>query len=118
MYWRCAHFISRFRKDDDKPCTDARIPFDRPAQVFRQAWNLMVSKRTRYQATLKRTAAQSENPLGRYRAEDLCRLLDDVGKLDGFDYYIFIRTVDRLEVSTDGKLAVIFLAGVRISLYL
>ena len=116
LYWRCAHFITRFRKEDDKPCTDARIPLGQPSQVFRQAWNLMVSKKARYQATLKRTAAQSENPLVRYRAEDLCRLLDEVGRLDGFDYYIFVRTADRMEVSTDGKVSVIFLAGVRITI--
>ena len=116
MYWRCAHFITRCRKADDKPCTDARIPFDRPSQVFRQAWNLMVSKKTRYQATLKRVADENEDPLVRYRAEDLCRLLDDVGKLDGFDYNTFIRTADRLEVSTGGKISVVFLAGVRITI--
>ena len=118
MYCRCAHFIMRCRKDDDKTCTDVRIPFDRPVQVFRQARNLIVSKKTLYQASLKRTAAQSEDPLVRYRAEDLGLLLDEVGRLDEFDYYTYIRTVDRMEVSTDGKVAVIFLAGVRISLYL
>lgn len=78
----------------------------------------MVSKKTRYKATLKRAAEQNENPLVRYRAEDLGLLLDEVGRLDEFDYYTYIRTVDRMEVSTDGKVAVIFLAGVRISLYL
>ena len=116
MYWRCAHFITRCRKADDKPCTDARIPFDRPSQVFRQAWNLMVSKKTRYQATLKRVADENEDPLVRYRAKELGELLDETGRLDSFDYYTFIRTVDRMEVSTGGKVAVIFLAGVRITI--
>lgn len=116
LYWRCAHFVTRCRKDDDKPCTDAKILIDRPAQVFRQAWNLMVSKKTRYQATLNRTSEQSENPLARFRAEDLGILLDEVGKLDEFDYYTYIRTVDRMDVTTDGKVAVIFLAGVRITI--
>lgn len=116
LYWRCAHFVTRLRKDNDKPCTDARIPFDRPAQAFRQAWNLMVSKKIRYLATLKRTAEQNENPLVRYRAKDLGILLDEVGRLDGFDYNIYVCTVDRMEVSTDGRVAVIFLAGVRITI--
>ena len=116
IWWRCAHFVTRCRKDDDKPCTDAKILIDRPAQVFQQAWNLMVSKKTRYQATLKRTAEQNENPLVRYRAEDLGILLDEVGRLDGFDYNTYIRTVDRMEVTTGGKVAVIFLSGVRITI--
>jgi molybdenum cofactor biosynthesis enzyme MoaA len=76
----------------------------------------MVSKKTRYQATLKRTAEHNKDPLVRYRAEDLSGLLDEIGRMDSFDYHTFIRTVDRMEVSTDGKVAVIFLAGVRITI--
>ena len=96
-------------------CSDIQIPVDRPQKAFVQVWNLIVAKKARYQATLKRTADVTEDVLIRYRAGEMFRLLDDLGKITEFDYSLMLRTLDRVETTPDEKLTFLFQSGIRIT---
>ena len=91
------------------------IPLDAPEKAFVRAWNLVVSKKLQYGAALRRTAETAEDALTRYRAREMFRLLDEVGKLSVFDYYFSLKVLDHMELLPDGKLAVVFLSGVRLT---
>lgn len=80
-----------------------------------QVWNLIVAKKARYQATLKRTADVTEDVLIRYRAGEMFRLLDDLGKITEFDYSLLLRILDRVETTPDEKLTFLFQSGIRIT---
>lgn len=108
--------MTRFKRPDDIEHDDCRIPVDRPAQVFTQAWNLIISKRLQYAPRLKRIAEADDNELTRYHASVMLRLMDEVGKLDGFDYPLSLRTLDHMELQLDGKLTVVFLGGIRMTI--
>ncbi|MEG0897419.1 MAG: recombinase family protein [Ruthenibacterium sp.] len=96
-------------------CSDIRIPIDRPQKTFVRAWNLIVSGKGRYQATLQRTAAMTDNVLMRYRAAEMNQLLDSIGKITAFDYLLMLKTLDRVEVTPDEKLTFLFQSGIRIT---
>ena len=96
-------------------CSDIQIPVDRPQKAFVQVWNLIVAKKARYQATLKRTSDVTEDVLIRYRAGEMFRLLDDLGKITEFDYSLMLRTLDRVETTPDEKLTFLFQSGIRIT---
>lgn len=125
---------SRYRVDDPSPamvayrekynhptptrqmiCSDIRIPFSYPQKVFVRAWNQLVSKKTRYQPILQRTAETTDNALTRLRAKEMIERLDTVGRLDGFDYALMLRTLDFIEVHSEEKMTVVFQSGIRIS---
>lgn len=80
-----------------------------------QVWNLIVAKKARYQVTLKRTADVTEDVLIRYRAGEMFRLLDDLGKITEFDYSLLLRILDRVETTPDEKLTFLFQSGIRIT---
>lgn len=96
-------------------CTDIRIPWERPNTAFVQAWNLIVGKKARYQASLQQTAETAENPLTRYRAKEMIGLLDTVGRITEFDYPLMLRTLDFIEVRPPDKLSFVFQCGIRIT---
>ena len=45
----------------------------------------------------------------------MLQLLDETGKLSAFDYYFSLKVLDHIELMPDGKLAVVFLSGVRLT---
>ena len=96
-------------------CSDIRIPFAYPQKVYVRAWNQLVSKKTRYQPILQRTLETTDNALTRLRAKEMIDLLDTVGRLDGFDYALMLRTLDFIEVHSEEKMTVVFQSGIRIS---
>lgn len=96
-------------------CTDVRIPTDLPQKAFCRAWNLIVAKKLRYQATLRSTVDNAEDILVRYRAEEMCLLIDEIGKLAEFSYPLMLKTLDRVVVNTNGKLTFIFQSGIKIT---
>ena len=96
-------------------CTDVRIPIDLPQKAFCRAWNLIVAKKLRYQATLRSTVDNAEDILIRYRAEEMCLLIDEIGKINEFSYPLMLKTLDRVIVNTNGKLSFIFQSGIRIT---
>lgn len=96
-------------------CTDVRIPIDLPQKAFCRAWNLIVAKKLRYQATLRSTVDNAEDILVRYRAEEMCLLIDEIGKINEFSYPLMLKTLDRVVVNANGKLTFIFQSGIKIT---
>ena len=96
-------------------CTDVRIPTDLPQKAFCRAWNLIVAKKLRYQATLRSTVDNAEDILVRYRAEEMCLLIDEIGKINEFSYPLMLKTLDRVVVNANGKLTFIFQSGIKIT---
>ena len=115
-WWRCSTKVTRMKHPDDIPHEDSRILEDRPVRMFVQAWNLIISKRLQYEPRLKRIAESGENELLCYRASEMFRLLDEKGKLEEFDYPLSLRVLDHMELQPEGKLTVIFLSGIRITI--
>jgi len=113
-----AHYRAKHRKlpaGRQMLCTDIQIPVDAPEKAFMKAWNLIISHRLRYAASFHRTAAVSEDMLVRYRANEMIRLLSEVGRIETFDYKLSLKVLDHIEVTPDGKLVVTFLAGTKIT---
>ena len=115
--WRCGSWRNRKSKGEGLPsCAQMKIPRDVPEKAFVRAWNLVVSKKLQYGAALHRKAENAEDALIRYRAKEMLRLLDEVGKLAAFDYHFSLKVLDHMELMPGGKLAVVFLSGVRLTL--
>jgi site-specific DNA recombinase len=113
-----AKYRSKHRKLPEERqmfCTDIQIPADAPKKAFVKAWNLIVSHRLRYASSFHRTATTSLDILVRYRANEMIRLLSEVGQIKTFDYELSLIILDHIEVTPDGRLAVIFLAGTKIT---
>jgi len=96
-------------------CTDIEIDAGKPERAFIYAWNLLVTKKLRYQASLERTVDTTDDILLHYRAAELSRLLDEVGLIKQSDYVLLLRVLERIEVTPQEKLSVCFLGGVRIT---
>ena len=96
-------------------CTDIQIPADAPEKGFVKAWNLIVSHSTRYAASFERIAKESENLHIKYMATEMSHLINTGRKLTEFDYKLSLKILDHIEVTPDGKLAVIFLTGMKIT---
>ena len=115
--WRCGSWRKGKAKGEGLPlCAQIKIPLDAPEKAFVRAWNLVVSKKLQYGAALRRRAEIAEDVLIRYRTKEMLRFLDEVGKLETFDYYFSLKVLDHMELMPDGKLAVVFLSGVRLTL--
>lgn len=96
-------------------CSDIKIPIAYPKKSFVRAWNQIVSKKTRYQPILQRSADTTDNALTRLRAKEMIELLDKIGRLDDFDYALMLRTLDFIEVQAEDRFSVVFQSGIRIS---
>lgn len=96
-------------------CTDIELPFEKPEKAFIRAWNQLCGKAPRYIASLKQKATATDDPLLKYRCSRLIELINEHGRLDKFDYDLFIQTVDHFEVTPDGKLRLLFLADIIIT---
>ena len=95
-------------------CTDIQVLAGAPEEAFVRAWDLIVSRGSRYANDLQRTAAESEDMLVRYRVNEMVRLISEIGGIDRFDYKLSLKVLDHIEVTPEGKFAVIFLDGTRI----
>jgi len=96
-------------------CTDIQVPVGKAEQAFLQVYNQLVHQRLRYMASLKRVEEQSETLLLQYRASELRQMLSSGETLTQFGYELSLKLLDHLEVTTEGKLSVIFLAVVRLT---
>ena len=96
-------------------CTDIQVPAKDADKAFMRAWNLLVGHRMRYAASYRETAKDGKEALVRYRAREMARLLEERGRLREFDYDLSRKVLDHNEVNADGKLAVIFLSGTRVT---
>lgn len=116
IWWRCSTKISKLKRVNDEIHEEVRVSFGRPEQVFRHAWNLIISKRQMYTARLKKVSQTDESELTRYHASEMLRLMDEAGKMSEFDYMISVKVLERMELMPDNKLAVVFLSGIRITI--
>ena len=116
VMWRCGSWRNGKSKGEGLPsCAQMKIPLDAPEKAFVRAWNLVVSKKLQYGAALRRRTENAEDALTQYRAKEMLLLLDEVGKLSSFDYYFSLKVLDHMELMPDGKLAVVFLSGIRLT---
>lgn len=97
-------------------CTDIRLPEDKPRKAFVQVWNILVSRLQRLTTTLSHTAETDENALTRFKAREMIGLLDSVGKIEAFNFFLMRRTVDRFVTTMDGRLTVVFLCGIKMTI--
>lgn len=113
----CRYYRAKLRKlpkERQMLCTDIRIPAEETGKAFMRAWNLIVGHGMRYVASFRELARNGENELIRYRASEMIRLLNR-GRLREVDYGLMNQVLDHIEVTADGKLAVIFLTGTRVT---
>ena len=96
-------------------CTDIQVPAGRPEWAFVRAWNQLISHRLRYTASFARIVCETEDPLLRYRATEMAELLAEGQKLVEYDHELALKILDHIEVTAEGKLCVIFLAGTKIT---
>ena len=68
-----------------------------------------------YQGTLQRTVDTADDILVRYRTNEMILLLDEVGKIPAFRYPMMLKTIDKVEVTTAGKLSFLFQSGIRVT---
>lgn len=96
-------------------CTDVQVPVGAPEKAFVKAWNLIVSHRLRYSASLSRIASTSTDVLMRNRSNEMNRIIMKVGRIENFNHELSLKVLDHIEVTPDGKLCVIYLTGTKIT---
>jgi hypothetical protein len=96
-------------------CTDIQVAAKDADKAFMRAWNLLVGHRMRYAASYREMVHDGRDALVRYRAGEMARLLEERGRLREFDYDLSRKVLDHIEVTADGKMAVIFLTGTRVT---
>ncbi|MPM46379.1 hypothetical protein SDC9_93078 [bioreactor metagenome] len=96
-------------------CTDIQVPAKKADKAFMRAWNLIIGHGLRYAASYREMARDGKDELTRYRAGEMARLMEERGRSKEFDYDLSLRVLDHIEVTADGKLAVIFLTGTRVT---
>ena len=94
-------------------CTDIQIQSGAPEDAFIRAANSMIKSPAGYIKRLEKQKNEG-NALERHRAKELLDLLLGGKELEGFDYPLSLRLVDHFEVTPEGKILVIFLAGIEI----
>lgn len=76
----------------------------------------------RYVANFREMARKCKDPLTRYRASEMARLLEERDRIRAFDYDLTRTVLDHIEVTADSKLTVIFFGdegdGMRVPLIL
>jgi hypothetical protein len=80
-----------------------------------RAWNFLVSHGLRYAASYREMARDGKDELIRYRASEMGRLLGEKGRIREFEYDLALKVLDHIEVTVNGRLAVIFLTGTRVT---
>ena len=60
-------------------------------------------------------AGKCKDPLTRYRASEIARLLEERDRIRSFDYGLTRKVLDHIEVTADGKFAVIYLTETRVT---
>ena len=96
-------------------CTDIQVPAEQADKAFMRAWNFLVSYGMRYTTSFREIARDGQDELVRYRARELGSLMQERGRIREFDYELMNKVLDHIEVTTEGKLAVVFLTGTRVT---
>lgn len=96
-------------------CTDIQVPAVEADKAFLRAWNFLVSHGLRYMVSFRETARDGKDVLVRYRAGEMARLLQEKGRLRELDYGLMNQVLGHIEVTMEGRLAIIFLTETRVT---
>ena len=113
-YWICRnHRMGRYGPVGSEVCHNGhRIPAETVMRAMVESWNQLISEKETKIASVD----QIDDLLTAYRIKDLKQQILEYGQLSSIPYALLIRVLDHIEVGTDGKLSVIFLAGVQVDL--
>ncbi|MFT5874292.1 MAG: hypothetical protein ACI8WT_003253 [Clostridium sp.] len=78
--------------------------------MFIKAWNQLVENEEWQHST------SDKGVLEKYRLAELIRLKNSVGIIDKMPYELMLKTLDYIRRGNDGRVAVIFLAGVTVNI--
>lgn len=108
--------IRRRKKPGERPmlCTDILIPAGDPELAFINAWNRMVDERERFLPEWQQII-NGDNLLRGYEAREMVRMVKEIGHIDTMPYDLMLKTLDHIEISVDGDLKVIIMAGIKIN---
>ena len=98
-------------------CTDIQVPAEEADKAFMRTWNFLVSHSLRFASSFREMARYGKDELIRYRTREMGRLLER-GRIREFDYELMLRVLSHIEVTPVGKLAVIFLTGTQVTVWL
>lgn len=115
-YWICKNFREgRYSPRSNDNCDNGtRIAADVPEKAFISAWNSLVDEYESYLQEWQQVILVGDE-LQRYRAKEIIRIVKNIGKIDTMPYELMLKTLDHIEIGSDGTVEVIFLAGTRIS---
>lgn len=140
-YWRCSSFVGRQgtiikgktftpkphhrkstipsvirRRKDPMPremfCTDIQVDGEAPKETFVKAWNHLVDYQEHYLPEWQQII-DGDDILKAYRTKELMRMLEETGYIETMPYELMLKTLDHIEIDIDGKVDIIFLAGMR-----
>ena len=95
-------------------CSDTRIDFDQPGKAFIRAWNWLISHKQRYLPVIE-SNAESENILIRYQSKVLLELIDEGSRIRDFDWNLFRKSIEKIDVNPSATLTFYFKAGIKIT---
>ena len=78
--------------------------------MFIKAWNQLVEN-TEWQHS-----TNNKGVLEKYRLADLISLRNSIGIIDKMPHELMLKTLDHIKIGLDGRVAVIFLAGVIVNI--
>ncbi len=105
-FWRCINYRSQ------GTCSNGiKIGVGKIEDAFVSAWN-------KFADGLDKQIIDSDGKdiLPRYRAKELLRLINDIGHIDTMPYELMLKTLSHIEVDTDAKVSVVFLAGTSVKM--
>lgn len=111
-YWCC----NRYRAGRYSPvepgmcCNGMRMKDDVPVEMFIKAWNQLVENEDWQHIT------SVKDVLEKYRLAELITLKNSMGIMDRMPYELMLKTLDHIKIGLDGRVAVIFLAGVTVNI--
>jgi DNA invertase Pin-like site-specific DNA recombinase len=110
-YWVCrGHRAGRYGPVGPDCCrNDHRISVEEVERLIVRSWNELADRRR----DLLRPTNKTGDELADYRIRDLKRQVQEYSHLRVMPYALLIRVLDHVEIRADGKLSVIFLAGIR-----
>ncbi len=107
-FWRC-------KSSAQDTCDNGiRIAAGKIEDAFVSAWNKLADEKEWKQ--IIDSDGQGMDILLRYRAKELRRLTNDIGIIDTMPYELMLKTLNHIEVDTDAKVTVVFLAGTRVKM--
>lgn len=109
-YWGCKKYrMGRYKEIGPDDCNNGiRIKEALLEEVFVRAWNQLVEDRG------WENEVKPKDVLEKYRVAELIKLTNEIGKIEKLTYELVLKTLDYIEIDNDGKIEIVFLAGIKI----